>query len=44
MSCSLHFAGLPKGEDVRVNGVAIPRDLIAREVQQHPARSPLEAW
>lgn len=44
MSCSLHSDLLPKGQDVRVNGVAIPRDLIAREVQQHPARSPLEAW
>jgi peptidyl-prolyl cis-trans isomerase C len=44
MSCSLHSDLLPKGQSVLVNGVAIPRDLIAREVQQHPARSPLEAW
>lgn len=43
MSCSLH-SDLPKGQDVRVNGVTIPRDLIAREVQQHPAGSPLDAW
>jgi peptidyl-prolyl cis-trans isomerase C len=35
---------LPKGNGVRVNGVAIPRDLIAREVQHYPARSPAEAW
>lgn len=44
MSCSLHSDLLPKGQDVRVNDVTIPRDLIAREVQQHPARSPLEGW
>jgi peptidyl-prolyl cis-trans isomerase C len=29
---------------VSVNDVAIPRDAIAREVQQHPASSPLAAW
>jgi peptidyl-prolyl cis-trans isomerase C len=40
----LHQAVLPKGSGVRVNGIAIPRDLIAREVQQHPSRSPAEAW
>jgi len=28
---------------VSVNGVAIPRDLIAHEVQNHPARSPAES-
>jgi peptidyl-prolyl cis-trans isomerase C len=44
MSCSLHQANLPTGTGVRVNGVAIPRGLIAREVQQHPARIPIEAW
>ena len=26
-----------------VNGVAIPRDVIAREVQHHPARTPAES-
>jgi peptidyl-prolyl cis-trans isomerase C len=43
MSCSLHQS-LPKGTGVRVNGVAIPRGLIAREVQHHPAHAPIEAW
>jgi len=28
---------------VKVNGVGIPRDLIAREVQHHPARTPSES-
>lgn len=44
MSCSLHEAILPKGRRVTVNGVAIARDVIAREVQHHPARTPLEGW
>lgn len=44
MTCSLHQAALPKGNGVRVNGVAIPRDLIAREVQQYPAPTPIEGW
>ncbi|MBM3528972.1 MAG: peptidylprolyl isomerase [Alphaproteobacteria bacterium] len=37
-------SALPRGAGVRVNGTAIPRDLIAREVQHHPARTPIEAW
>jgi peptidyl-prolyl cis-trans isomerase C len=44
MSCSIHQAVLPRGNGVRVNGVAIARDQIAREVQQHPSRTPAEAW
>jgi peptidyl-prolyl cis-trans isomerase C len=44
MSCSLHDSLLPKGHGVRVNGVRIARDVIAQEVQQHPARTPIEAW
>jgi peptidyl-prolyl cis-trans isomerase C len=44
MSCTPHDALLPKGKGVRVNGVKIPRDRIAREVQQHPSRTPAEAW
>ena len=44
MTCSLHQTKLPAGHGVRVNGVAIPRDLIAREVQHHPARTPADAW
>jgi hypothetical protein len=30
--------------EVSVNGVVIPRDAIAREVQHHPASKPVEAW
>ncbi len=44
MSCAVHTTVLPKGKGVRVNGVQIPRDLIAREVQHHPAGTPAEAW
>jgi peptidyl-prolyl cis-trans isomerase C len=43
MSCSAHQA-LPKGTGVRVNGIAIPRDVIAREVQHHPSRTPAASW
>jgi peptidyl-prolyl cis-trans isomerase C len=43
MSCSAHQA-LPKGTGVRVNGIAIPRDVIAREVQHHPSRIPAASW
>lgn len=43
MTCSAHQANLPKGQGVRVNGVAIPRDLISREVQHHPSRTPADA-
>lgn len=44
MGCSLHDLGLPKGNGVQVNGVAVPRDRIAREAQHHPAQTPLGAW
>jgi len=46
MSCSLHQTVLPTptSNGVRINGCAIPRDLIAREVQQYPSRTPAEAW
>jgi peptidyl-prolyl cis-trans isomerase C len=44
MSCSLRDVELPRGDGVHVNGVAIPRDRIAREVQHHPSRTPIEAW
>lgn len=43
MSCSVHRL-LPKGTGVRVNGIAIPRDAIAREVQHHPSRTPAASW
>jgi peptidyl-prolyl cis-trans isomerase C len=44
MSCAASPANLPRGAAVRVNGVTIPRDLISREVQHHPAPTPAEAW
>lgn len=43
MACSAHQTVLTKGNGVKVNGVAIPRDVIAREVQHHPARTPAES-
>lgn len=43
MDCSLSNA-LPKPKAVSVNGVAIPREAIAREAQNHPASRPIEAW
>jgi peptidyl-prolyl cis-trans isomerase C len=44
MTCAVHQALLPKGNGVRVNGVAIPRDVIAREVQHHPSGTPAASW
>jgi len=44
MSCSLHQTVLPTSNGVRINGCAIPHDLIAREVQQYPSRTPADAW
>jgi peptidyl-prolyl cis-trans isomerase C len=44
MSCSLRDLGLPEGNGVHVNGVAVPRDQIAREAQHHPAPTPADAW
>jgi peptidyl-prolyl cis-trans isomerase C len=45
MSCSVRSAAITaKPTAVSVNGVTIARDAIAREVQQHPASSPLAAW
>jgi peptidyl-prolyl cis-trans isomerase C len=43
MTCSVHKAVLPNATGVKVNGVAIPRDVIAREVQHHPARTPAQS-
>lgn len=43
MSCSMHSTVLPRSQGVNVNGVQIPRDVIAREVQHHPARNPSES-
>jgi peptidyl-prolyl cis-trans isomerase C len=45
MSCSVH-SSIPAGRPVpvSVNGVAIPRDAIRREMQHHPATKPIVAW
>jgi len=43
MDCSL-AESLPKPKIVSVNGMAIPREVIAREVQNHPAEKPILAW
>ena len=45
MSCSIRSAAITaKPMIVSVNGVVVPRDAISREVQQHPAPTPLAAW
>ncbi len=45
MGCTVRDATLPKKRvEVAVNGVAIPRDRIAREIQNHPAETPIKAW
>jgi peptidyl-prolyl cis-trans isomerase C len=45
MSCSVH-TNIPAGKPVTVsvNGVAIARDAIVREMQHHPAQKPIAAW
>ena len=45
MSCSVHVQ-FPAGKPVTVsvNGVAIARDEIQREMQHHPAGKPITAW
>lgn len=43
MDCSLSNA-LPKPKTITVNSVTIPREVIAREVQNHPAARPIDAW
>lgn len=37
-------AQVPSFGEVRVNGVEIPPEAIAQEIQHHPAPSPEEAW
>ncbi len=45
MSCSLHEAAdLPKPDPISVNGVVIPREDIAQEIQNHPSPKPIAAW
>lgn len=43
MNCDL-TATLPKPKTVSVNGTVIPREVIAQEVQNHPAAKPILAW
>jgi peptidyl-prolyl cis-trans isomerase C len=45
MTCTAHTLDtLPTRTPVSVNGVEIPYDVIAREVQHHPASKPIAAW
>lgn len=43
MDCSI-TSTLPKPKTISVNGTVIPREVIAREVQNHPAEKPILAW
>lgn len=43
MDCSITQT-LPKPRTISVNGVVIPRETIGREVQNHPASRPIDAW
>jgi peptidyl-prolyl cis-trans isomerase C len=43
MDCSVTNT-LPKPKTISVNGAVIPREVIAREVQNHPAEKPILAW
>ncbi len=42
--CGTHSAALPRPKPITVNGVVLGRAAIAREVQNHPAGKPVEAW
>jgi peptidyl-prolyl cis-trans isomerase C len=46
VSIEINVAGksAAKPVNVSVNGVAIPRDTIVREMQNHPADKPIAAW
>lgn len=44
MACALHAPEFPQPKTIKVNGVAIARAAIAREVQHHPAPKPIMAW
>jgi len=43
MDCSVTNT-LPKPKTISVNGAVIAREIIAREVQNHPAEKPILAW
>ena len=45
MSCSLKTVlAEVQRTTVSVNGVVIPHDVVAREVQHHPESTPVRAW
>ena len=45
MSCTVRSAAIAaRPAVVSVNGVVVPRDAIAREVQHHPAPNPAAGW
>ncbi len=45
MTCTVHDTlGVPKAAAISVNGIVIPRDAVAREIQNHAAARPLLAW
>lgn len=43
-SCASKRTPLPRPQAVSVNGVVIPKEVIARETQNHPAGEPAAAW
>lgn len=43
-TCAVRPKNLPRPKPISVDGVTIPRDAIAREVQNHPAAKPVDAW
>ncbi len=42
--CTVKSIAAPKPTAVTINDIEIPRAAIARETQNHPARSPIDAW
>jgi len=44
VACAAQTIELPERPLVSVNGVTIPYEAIAREVQHHPAAKPIAAW
>lgn len=44
MNCPVRDSIMPRPRYVAVNGVIIPRDVIARETQNHPSGTPIKAW
>lgn len=42
--CAVKPKNLPRAKSIKVNGVTITRDAVARETQNHPAQKPVDAW